>query len=314
MSGPWSFHLHVGAWIAVAVVATAVVAASRRWPGRSTSGPDARSSEPGHPRRWALVGGLAALAAAWTWPVADLAAHWSLTALLVQRLLLTLAAAPLLLLATPAEVVAHVTRPAAVDAVWARVTRPVTAGVIFAVVSIGSLAPAAVAAQTSSAIWRATFDVAMLGAGFVLWGPILRHLAGASRPAAVGLAVYAFVQSVVPTFPAVIYVLARHPFYPAFVHAHGVFGLAALTDQQVAGVVAKVATLPVLWSVAWVALDHVHRADRTGHDPDLLQWLDVERAFLRAERRQAAGRRPRHRSGIPRLPAPHTANPGDLPD
>ncbi len=56
------------------------------------------------------------MAVALTWPLADLAAHWSLTARFFQRLVLTLAAAPLLLLAVPAPLLAALPRPASLDA------------------------------------------------------------------------------------------------------------------------------------------------------------------------------------------------------
>ena len=48
-----------------------------------------------------------------TWPLADLAAHWSLTALVTQRLILLMAVAPLLLLGLPYDVVQWLTRPGA---------------------------------------------------------------------------------------------------------------------------------------------------------------------------------------------------------
>ncbi len=123
--------------------------------------------------------------------------------------------------------------------------------VVFTVIAVGTLLTPVVAAQASSAVVRGVVDVVLLLGGMVLWGPVLRHIPGASRPSPVGLAAYLFVQSVVPGFPSVIYVFARHPLYPAFAHAHAAIGLSAVGDQQLAGVVAKVATLPVLWSVAW---------------------------------------------------------------
>ena len=49
--------------------------------------------------------------AAVTWPLGDLAAHWLLMALVLQRLLLTLAVPPLLVLGTPRPLIARLTRP-----------------------------------------------------------------------------------------------------------------------------------------------------------------------------------------------------------
>ncbi len=310
MTGPYSFHLHLVAWLAVAAVGVAYAVAVRR---------AARTSQPGAaPTRrqwWCLAGGLGSLAVALTWPVADLAAHWSLTALLVQRLLLILAAAPLLLLALPAPLIAALTRPAAIDRALEVITRPVVAVVVFTVIAVGTLLTPVVAAQASSATVRGVVDVALLFGGAVLWGPVLRHIPGASRPSPVGLAAYLFVQSVVPGFPSVIYVFARHPLYPAFAHAHAAIGLSAVGDQQLAGVMAKVATLPVLWSVAYVALTRAARQD-TGSETTVLTWAEVERQLLRAERRERRG--PRRRAGrVPAIPragtVPGTQGPGWTP-
>ena len=124
----------------------------------------------------------------------------------------------------------------------------------FSVVALGTLLPPAVAAQASSAGWRALTDGGLLLAGAVLWGPALHNIPGVHRTAPVGVAVYLFVQSIVPTFLAVIYVFGHRPFYSAFAGVHRAFGMSRLVDQQAAGVVAKVGTLPVLWSAAWRAL------------------------------------------------------------
>ncbi|HTZ07998.1 MAG TPA: cytochrome c oxidase assembly protein, partial [Acidimicrobiales bacterium] len=232
---PLAFHAHVGGWLAVVVVAGAYGAGVRRVV--RTSG---RTARPSRRQLLYLAGALVALAGAVTYPLADLAAHWSLTALVVQRLLLTLAVAPLLLLAAPAPLLAMLTRPAPVDALVDAVTRPVVAVVAFTVVAIGTLVTPAVAAQASSGWWRGGADAVLVLAGMVLWAPAVRHLPGAHRTSPVGLAAYLFVQSVVPTFPAVVYVFARHPLYPAFTHVHQALGLSRLVDQQLAGVVAKV--------------------------------------------------------------------------
>ncbi len=291
---PWGYHLHLGAWAAIggAALAYGIVVrtlARHRGPGALPT------------RRQLMVLGaaLVALILALTWPVADLAARWSLTALVVQRLLLTLAAAPLLLLAAPVPLLAALTRPAPVDALVRVLTRPMPAVVVFTVVAIGTLLGPAVAAQSSSAAWRGLTDLALLLGGFVLWAPAMRHIPGGHHTTSVGIAAYLFVQSVVPTFPAIVYVFAHRPLYSAFLHVHRAIGLSPVVDQQVAGVVAKVATLPVLWGAAYAALARAQRADQTAADTEPLTWAVVERELERAERaerRAARGTHERDRS------------------
>lgn len=315
---PWAPHLHLPAWFAIALVSLSYALAVRHMARRTGPG-----SLPSRRQLGYLAGALVALVVALTWPLADLAAHWSLTALVVQRLLLTLAAAPLLLLATPAPLLAALTRPAPLDACLEVLTRPVVAVVTFSTVAVATLVTPAVAAQASSPWWRALTDVALLAAGAVLWGPVLHHIPGAHRTVPVGVAAYLFVQSVIPTFPAIIYVFARHPLYDAFRNVHAAFGISRLVDQQLAGVVAKVATLPVLWSAAWVSLmraQRVEAADADGDDGEPLTWAEVERQLERAERAQSKGHtdaRRRHAWAVPRpvaLPWADPPEPAPPPD
>lgn len=275
-----SFHLHP---VAVAVVAVMVVAwrlAIARW---------SRDHPPTRRQRVMAVGGVVALLAAVVWPVADLAARWSLIVLVGQRMLLTLAAAPLLLAATPDTVISAATRRPAIDAVFEFATRPLVAVLAFTAIAVGTLLPPAVAAQASSAAARGALDAALLLGGLVLWSPVLRNVAGASRPGPLGMAIYLVVQSLVPTFLSVVFVFARHPLYPVFAHAGGAIGVSPLADQQIAGIVGKVGTIPVLWSVAWWELSRARRLADRGEDPEPLLWLDVQRRLERAER-QAPGR------------------------
>jgi putative membrane protein len=284
---PWAWHPHPVAWLAIAALVVAYVLGVRHIRVRSAPGP-----LPTRRQLWSLAGAVVALVLALTWPLADLAAHWSLTALVVQRLVLTLAAVPLLLMAVPTPLLAELTRPAPLDACLEFVTRPVVAVATFSVVAVGTLLTPAVAAQASSPWWRALTIVALVAAGAVLWGPVLRHIPGTHHITAVAVTAYLFVQSVIPTFPAIIFVFARHPLYPAFSHVHEVFGISPLVDQQIAGVTAKVATLPVLWSAAWVSLMRAQRVEDAaadGDDGEPLTWAEVERQLERAARAERKG-------------------------
>ena len=63
--------------------------------------------------------------------------------------------------------------------------------------------------------------------------------------------------------------------------------MSPLLDQELAGFLAKLSTIAVLWTVAFVIMT---RAETAGEDTDPLVWSDVERE-IRARRppRQAAG-------------------------
>ncbi len=309
---PLAFHPHWPAWAGAGVLALGYTLGVRRV--ARTGGARGRPS-----RRHVvyLVTALVALLAALTWPLADLAAHWSLTALVVQRLLLTLLVAPLLLMAAPAPLLAML-HPARARGRVRLAPSPAPRSP-WASSPWWPWAPwstPAVAAQAASGWWRGATDVALLLAGFVLWAPTMRHLPGAHRTVPVGLAAYLFVQSVVPTFPAVIYVFARHPLYPAFAGVHQALGLSRIVDQQLAGIVAKVATLPVLWSVAWTALSPRRSGSRPPMHEAPLTWAEVERQLeraARAERHTHPRLLERLRAGPGRVAPPDGTDAGHTP-
>jgi len=286
---PWAFHVHPVTLAVVAIAVIGYVATARG------------AARPTQRQRWAFVAAMAGLVVAGSWPLEDLAAHWSLTALIIQRLLLVLVVAPMLLLSLPAALAARLTKPRAIDAVLAFVSKPAAAVIIFTGVAVGTLVTPAVAAQSSSGGARTGLDALLLLSGMVLWSPVVSTIPGASRPTPLGRAVYLFVQSVIPGFPSIIFIFSHHPLYYGFAHVHQALHLTPLVDQQLAGVVAKVATLPVLWTAAWVAISNAHRSDREGVDPETLTWAEVQRQLERAERAERAEMR-RTPSGQPPPP------------
>ncbi|MHB8439830.1 MAG: cytochrome c oxidase assembly protein [Acidimicrobiales bacterium] len=295
---PWAFDPHVVLWCVLAAIGAAYGTTTRGRPG-----PDGAPHpfEASRRQRLQFCAAAVSLAVALSWPVADLAAHWSLTALIVQRLLLVLVCAPLLLLATPVPILARLTRPALVDGAVDFVTRPAAAIVIFMIVVIGTLSGPAMHAQSTWPGARAGFDVLLLFAGFVLWTPVFDRVPGARRASPVGRAVYLIVQSVLPNFPSFIFVFAHHPLYSAYLHSHLAIGISPVNDQQVAGIVAKVGTLPVMWSAAWRSLSRAARAEQLGVDAQPLQWADVARELERTERAERAEHLGRRRHGRARM-------------
>jgi putative membrane protein len=276
-ASPWTFHGHPIALGSASVIAAGYLALvrTRRW--RAT-------------RREVLcfIGGLLVIVVAVCWPVGDLAAHWSLLALVLQRLVLMLAAPPLLMLGLPRSLVDDLTAPPPLDAVVRVLIRPPVAVAFVTVVAVGTLTTGAVDAEASSDAVRVVMDLLLLVAGVVLWAPVLNRVPGTPRLPPLGTAAYLIVQSVVPSFLSLVWIFARHPLYPAFDHGQRVAGMSPLLDQQLSGFVAKFLTIATLWTVAFVLLNRAQRADETD-DVDgggTLDWADVSRELQRVERRE----------------------------
>jgi len=222
------------------------------------------------------------------WPLGDLAAHWSLSALVLQRCLLVLAVAPLLLAGLSNQLIGWLTRPAPVDAVLIRVLRPPVAVVTVTVVLVVSVLPALVSAQSNSAAARGVLALLVLAAGIVLWLPVMGRIPGIPRPRPMIRAVYLVAQSVVPVFLSFLYILATRPLYASYSRSVDVVGLRPLNDQQVAGFVSKLSFVLVLLAVAGVVLAQAPDTDDDLGPEDPLSWADVERHFERVDRRGQA--------------------------
>ena len=282
VSGPYAWDPHLLTWAVLAVLVGAVVLGHRRLQAASKD-----------PIRWTrrqiiqFAGAVTASAVALTWPLSDLAAHWSLTALVVQRLIVVLVVAPLLLLGLPYDLLQWATRPAGVDAVLVRLQRPPVAIITVTILLIGSMTSGVVHAQTVSVAVRAGVAGVVLVAGLVLWIPVLGRIPGILRPKPVVRFGYLVAQAVVPAFLSFIYIFSTHPLYADFSRAHAAVGLRPLNDQQIAGFVSKLSMLLVLLSVGWVVLSRASTADEEFAANDPLVWADVERQFERVDRRSA---------------------------
>jgi cytochrome c oxidase assembly factor CtaG len=228
-----------------------------------------------------FAGACGALALALTWPLADLAAHWSLTALVSQRLILVLAVVPMLLLGLPHDIVEWATRPAFVDATLVRLRRPPVAIVTVTILLVGSMTPTLVKAQASSPLVRGLLAVVILMAGLVLWLPAIGRIPGIPRLKPMVRFGYLAAQGVVPAFLSFILILSPRPLYSTFAKSRAAIGLRPLNDQQIAGFVSKLGMLIVLLGVGTVFL---LRTDEESSTDDPLVWADVQRQFERADR------------------------------
>ncbi|MGH9300834.1 MAG: cytochrome c oxidase assembly protein [Acidimicrobiales bacterium] len=278
--GPWTFHLHVWAWLLIASAGIGYVAVLRQLgPRHNPTGPSVA------PRKIAsFCAGLVTLAIALTWPTADLSLHWLLVARLFQNVLLFLVAPPLLLLGLPNRLVDMATRPRLVDATLTRITHPALATLIFNCVVIASLIPPVVHAESHWTVAYALAGAVMLGAGTIMWLPVLRLVPGARHMGVAARVGYLFVQSILPNFPALILIFAGHVMYTDFTSAPMALGISARLDQQLAGVAAKVLGITILWCTAGAILMRAQSAEERGEDPDPLTWSDVERELERLDR------------------------------
>jgi cytochrome c oxidase assembly factor CtaG len=272
-----AFSVHPAAWIGLFVLAGIYIGISRRWPASALQA-----------RRFIIA--LLLLGIVTTWPVADLATNALLWVLVLQRLVIMLAVSPLLLIALSRRALAHFTKRAIVDEFFLWIARPFTAIFIVTIAAVVTLFSPVVDACAHHLFARIICDVVLLGAGFVLWLPVLPVLPAAPRRNAILNAAYLVAQSIVPSFLSLVWIFARHPLYRAFAGTPALV-FHPLTNQQIAGFVAKLGTIVVLWSVAFVLLRRAPHDEADSPQPTPLTWIDVERSLERAERYELRARR-----------------------
>jgi cytochrome c oxidase assembly factor CtaG len=230
-----------------------------------------------------FAGAVAVLYVACAWPLGDLASHVSVTAAVIQRLLLMLAAAPLLVTAMPVALLAAMTRPRAIDAISRAAGHPAVAIVFVTVIGTATLVPAVVSWGSSSSVTGAVVVTTTLLVGVVLWWPILGRAPGTRRLSYVAKGAYFMAASLVVTSLSFIWIFSRHTLYPSLSHQHAILAMSPLVDQQLAGYVSKLGAYLPMWIVAFALF--AKASDSGEDDGSTLRWVDVQRELERADRR-----------------------------
>ncbi|HVB71835.1 MAG TPA: cytochrome c oxidase assembly protein [Acidimicrobiales bacterium] len=276
MTGWLPFHWHLGelAFIVVAGLAHHLVVCDQRLRRRA---------------ELALV----MLVVVVVWPIGDLAASVSLTVATLQRLVIMLAVAPLLLRATPTSVFESLTRPASVDRALRVLSHPGMALAVVTALGTTTLITPVVDWGAHSAVGRDAIVVATLGAGLLLWLPVIHVVPGTRVLSPIARAGYVFASSIVVTSLSIVWIFARHSLYPAL-HHQSELHLSALLDQQLAGFVAKLGAYAPMWAIAFVIFSRADR-DVVPVEEAPLHWADVQRELLRVDRQRVRDLR-RHKA------------------
>lgn len=224
-------------------------------------------------QRFAFVAGLLALFVASSWPVHELAEGSLYSVHMVQHMLFSLVAAPLLMVGTPESAWKRLLRP--VLPLVRVLTRPIVALALFNGVLVFTHWPAAVNASVNSEILHFGLHVMVFGSALIMWTPVLSPIIELPVLSYPGRMFYLFLQSLVPTVPASFLTFGSTVLYRAYEFFPRPWGLSALADQQIAGLVMKIGGGFLLWGVIavqffrWYAREH-------SSGWDALSWRDVE--------------------------------------
>jgi putative membrane protein len=231
-----------------------------------------------------FTAGVATLLLASDWPVHDLAEGYLYSAHMVQHLLMTLVAAPLLLLGTPQWLARRMLRPKAVLMVVKGFSRPVPNLLQANLVLVLSHWPLVVAYTLRNHPAHFLAHAVLLTSGLLMWMPVVSPLKEVPRLGPLMQMLYLFLQTIVPTIPASFLTLGRGLLYPDYGTFPRLWGISAITDQQVAGLIMKIGAGMYLWLIIGAIFFRWY-AREEAKPRDVLLWEDVERELKRTEPR-----------------------------
>ncbi len=224
-----SGELHADVLLGVAALAAAYAIAWARGPRRS-------AAEPAR-----FFAGLGVLLAALNGPLHDLSDYYLFSAHMLQHLLLTLLAPPLLLGGTPGWMLDRLVAPLlrwqlgrfAVRAT----TRPVPALGLYAVALIAWHMPGPYNAALETHGWHVIEHLILISTAVLAWWPVASpsHLAPRLHYGAQILYLFAF--GIPMTVVASMITGAEHVLYPYYAAAPRLWGLAPLADQRLGGLI-----------------------------------------------------------------------------
>jgi putative membrane protein len=259
-----AWHPHPDVWLLFASIVAAYVIAARRHL--------AATGEATPRRKTALfLTGMAVLWLGADWPMHDLAEDYLYSMHMTQHLLFTLVAAPLLIAGMPAYMLRALLAPRLVRRVFRFVTRPLVALVLFNGVLLFTHWPAIVEASVRSEPIHLALHVLVVASALAMWWPVMSPLPEMPALSPPGQMLYLFLQSLAPTIPASFLTFGHTPLYRIYETFPRIWGISALDDQLIAGLIMKLVGGLLLWIVIaaiffrWFAQEQRDGLDRSAY-------------------------------------------------
>ena len=264
---PWSWvpRPYLGVWGVIVLAAVHRHRAVRR--GRELGHPDPTTRQ-----TWWFWLALATFWLASDWPVGTLGAGYLAWVHMMQYMIYTLITGPLVLIAIPDWRFREIVERWRIENAVRFLSRPLPAAIIANVILISTHAPLSVDNLRSTQIGSFTLDVIWIVGGILLWLPVVNPVAEWRTPSIPMRMIYLFMAAqLLPMVPGGFLTFASSPLYSTYELAPRI-GVDPLADQQIAGAIMKVGSLPVIWTV--IAVLWVHWAKRDGGSNSYLRTTD----------------------------------------
>ena len=266
-----AWHPHPDVWLLLGGIWVAYLVAVRHHPVTPREAGDGR-------RRTTLFSiGMATLLVGADWPIHDLAEGYLYSVHMVQHLLFTLVAPPLLIAGIPAWMWRTLLRPRPLFVAFRFLTRPVVALIVFNGLLLFTHWPEVVDLSVGSELAHFSLHAVLFGAAMIAWWPVMSPLVELPSLSPPGQMMYLFVQSLAPTIPASFLTFGHTLLYPVYGTFPRIWGISALTDQLIAGLFMKIVGGLILWGfIAVIFFRWYARETRDGWDALALREVEHE--------------------------------------
>jgi putative membrane protein len=223
---------------------------------------------------------LAGLTTLWIgadWPVHDLSEDFLLSVHMIQHLLFTFVAPPLLLLGLPRWLLRTILKARGLMAAARFLTRPLVALALFNGVIAVTHWPQLVNASLSSEWMHFGIHVLLFVSAAIMWWPVVAPLPEMPALEPPAKMFYLFLQSILPTVPASFLTFSDRVIYSLYADAPRLWRwMDPVTDQRVAGLLMKLLGGLILWGVIAVIFFRWN-AREEARDRGEIPWEDFER-------------------------------------
>ena len=207
-------------------------------------------------------------------PIHDISEQYLFSVHMVQHLLFTMVAVPLLLVGTPVWLWQALLRGPGVMPVARLLTNPLVAFSVFNAVLVLTHFPSVVDLALRHHEFHLFVHMVLVVSAIMMWWPILSTVPELPRLSDPLQMAYLFLQSLLPAVLASFITFSEGAVYQFYGEAPRIWGLSAIDDQQIAGGLMKLVGSLILWSFIAVAFFRWYqREERESRPPG---WPEVE--------------------------------------
>jgi putative membrane protein len=271
------WHIHPDVWLLMLTLIGGYIVLTRRW--GAVDAPDPPRPVPIR-KQAAFFLGVAFLWIGSDWPIHEISENYLLSVHMVQHMIYTFIAPPLLLMGLPTWFLRRLLAPKWLNRFVRSVTRPLVALIVFNAFIAVSHWPALVDFALRHEIVHFGIHLVLVSTALAMWWPVVAPLPEFPRLSEPVKMMYLFAQSILPTVPASFLTFADGAIYKFYESVPRLWGVSVVGDQQMAGLIMKIGGGLLLWSIIAV-LFFKWSAKEESQSSEELAWEDFE-AELRA--------------------------------